>query len=103
MVQYMVIAYDGTDEKALERRLAAREEHLKSIAKRMKAKEHLYGAALVDDAGKMIGSIMIVDYPSRDALDNWLKEEPYVVGNVWQEIDIKPVKVPDIFLELNKM
>jgi len=101
-MQYLVIAYDGTDEKALERRLAAREEHLKSIAKRMKNKEHLYGAALLDDAGKMIGSVMIVDYPSKEALDEWLKEEPYVVGNVWQKIDVKPVKVPDIFLELNK-
>lgn len=102
-MQYLVIAYDGTDDKALERRMAAREEHLKSIAKRMKAKEHLYGAALVDDTGKMVGSVMIVDYPTREALDEWLKVEPYVVGNVWKKIDIKPVKVPDIFMELNKM
>lgn len=100
-MQYIVIAYDGTDEKALKRRLAAREEHLKSIEKRMKTKEHLYGAALLDDDGKMIGSIMIVDYPSREELDNWLKVEPYVLENVWQDIEIKPVKIPDIFMELS--
>lgn len=101
-MQFIVTAYDGTDEKALERRLAAREEHLKSVEKRFKSGEHLYGCALLDDEGKMIGSVMIVDYPSRAELDNWLKVEPYVVGNVWQRIDIKPAVVAPIFMELYK-
>ncbi len=45
---------------------------------------------------------MIVDYPSRAELDNWLKVEPYVVGNVWQRIDIKPAAVAPMFMELYK-
>ncbi|HHW31601.1 MAG TPA: hypothetical protein GXX20_08015 [Clostridiaceae bacterium] len=101
-MQFIVIAYDGTDEKAMERRLKAREEHLKSIEKRFKAGEHLYAAAILDDDGKMIGSMMVVDYPSRKELDEWLKNEPYVVGDVWRKIEIKPCKVPPMFMELYK-
>ncbi len=98
-MQYIVTAYDGTDEGALDRRLKAREEHLKTVEKRFKDGEHLYGAAILDEDGEMIGSLMVVDYPSRENLDNWLKVEPYVVGNVWQKIDIQPCKVAPIFMK----
>lgn len=101
-MQYIVLAYDGTDEKAMDRRLAVRENHLKTVEKRFHAGEHLYGAAILDDAGKMIGSMMVVDYPSREELDNWLKIEPYVVGDVWRRIEIKPCKVAPLFMELYK-
>jgi len=101
-MQYIVIGYDGTDEKAMDRRMAAREEHLKSVERRFKAGEHIYGAALLDDNGKMIGSMMVVDYPSREALDEWLKNEPYVLGDVWRKIEIKPCRVAPIFMELYK-
>ena len=47
----------------------------------------------------MIGSMMVVEYPSLDNLQmNWLKTEPYIVGDVWREIEIKPFRVPDIFI-----
>ncbi|MGG3798401.1 YciI family protein [Metabacillus fastidiosus] len=98
-MQYIVTAYDGTDEKAVDRRLAAREGHLKSVERRFKEGQHLYGAAILDDEGKMIGSMMVVDYPSREELDNWLKVEPYVTGNVWQKIEIKQCKVASIFTD----
>ncbi|MEL7568523.1 MAG: YciI family protein [Dehalobacterium sp.] len=101
-MQYLVTAYDGTDEKSLERRLAVREEHMKSVESKLKTREHLYGGAILDDTGKMIGSVLIVDYPSREELDNWLKVEPYVVGNVWERIDIQPLKVAPFFMELYK-
>ncbi len=100
-MQYIITAYDGTDEKALDRRLLAREEHLKSVERRAKAGEHLYGAAILDDDGKMIGSMMVVDYPSKEELDNWLKVEPYVAENVWQKIDIQPCKVAPVFMKVN--
>jgi len=98
-MQYIVMAYDGTDDKAPERRLAVREEHLKSVEKRFNDREHLYGAAMCDDDGKMIGSMMVVDYPSREALDNWLDVEPYVLGDVWRKIAIQPCKVAPLFMK----
>ncbi|SOC06533.1 hypothetical protein SAMN05880501_104302 [Ureibacillus xyleni] len=96
-MQYIITAYDGTDMHAIDRRLMARDEHLKSVEKRKKAGEHLYGAAILDEEGKMIGSMMVVEFPSKEELDNWLKVEPYVVGNVWQKIDIQPCNVASIF------
>ncbi|AKG33868.1 YciI family protein [Paenibacillus durus] len=99
-MQYIITAYDGTDESAMERRLMAREEHLESVESRFKEGQHLYGGAILDDAGKMIGSMMVVDYSSREELDNWLKIEPYVVGNVWKKIEIQPFRVAPIFMKL---
>lgn len=96
-MQYIITAYDGTDEKALERRLSVREEHLKSIERRHEAGEHLYGAAILDDSGNMTGSMMVVEYSNMDELNEWLKVEPYVLGNVWQKIDVKPCKVANLF------
>ena len=49
-------------------------------------------AALLDDDGKMIGSVMIFDVDSREELDALLENEPYVTGNVWQDIEIKACK-----------
>lgn len=99
-MQYIITAYDGADEKAIERRLMAREAHLKSVEERVKEGQHLYGAAILDDNGKMRGSMKVVDFPSREELENWLRVEPYVVANVWQKIEIKPCKVAPIFMEL---
>ncbi|MHC1759095.1 MAG: YciI family protein [Negativicutes bacterium] len=101
-MQYLVTGYDGTDEKALERRLAVRDEHLKSLERRFLAGEHLYGAALLSDDGKMTGSFMVVEYPTREELDNWLRVEPYVVGDVWQKIDIQRCNVGPLFMKLYK-
>jgi len=53
-MQFIVLGYDGTDDKALDRRLAAREAHLK-LAKEMYGDgKWLYAAAILDDVGKMI-------------------------------------------------
>ncbi len=101
-MQFVITAYDGTDEHALQRRMDAREDHLKSVEKRFKEGNHLYGAALLDDNERMIGSMMVVNYPSREAVDEWLKEEPYVTGSVWQKIDVKPCMVAGTFMELYK-
>ncbi len=99
-MQYIVTAYDGTDEHSVDRRLAAREAHLKSVEKRVQEGQHLYGAALLDEGGRMIGSVMVVDFPSREELDQWLEVEPYVTEKVWQKIDIQPCQVAPLFMDL---
>jgi len=98
-MQFVVTGYDGTDEKASERRLAVRDEHL-SLANSMKKEGNfLYAAAILDENDKMIGSIMIVDFPTREDLDSWLDIEPYVKGNVWEKINVQSCKVPPLFLD----
>ena len=95
-MQFLLVAYDANDDDALARRMAAREAHLE-LVKVNQAKGHAkFGAALIED-GKMIGSMMGVDYPDRDALDAWLNEEPYVTGKVWDEISISECKIAPSF------
>jgi len=99
-MHFLVTAFDGKDNEAASRRNDAREQHLDGVKKSIKEGKHLYAAAILDDENNMIGSIMLVDYPSKEILMNeWLNDEPYVVCNVWKEIDIKPCKVPDFFLD----
>jgi uncharacterized protein YciI len=68
-VQYVVTAWDGTDGAAPERRQAARPVHLQGIAPLVEQGRVLVGGAILDDAGMMIGSVLIVDFERRDDLD----------------------------------
>jgi len=36
------------------------------------------------------GSTLIVDFDSREDLDDWLKEEPYLKAGVYSQVDVKP-------------
>ncbi len=99
-MQFLVIGYDGKDSQALERRLAVREDHLAMGDKMRDAGTMLYGAAILDEEGKMVGSAIICDFKSRKELDEWLEIEPYVTGNVWQEIKIENCRVGPSFAGL---
>lgn len=92
-MQWLIIARDGQDEDAERRRLAARSAHLENAA-RLQARGHLLiGGALVDDAGRMIGSACVAQFATRDELDEWLRTDPYVTSGVWQRIEILPYRV----------
>jgi uncharacterized protein YciI len=97
-MQFLVTAYDGKDEGALDRRLAVREEHLKATAQMKAEGKTLFAGALLDENEKMIGSALIVNFPSREELDKWLEVEPYMINNVWKQLDIKPFKAASIFI-----
>ena len=98
-MQFIVTGLDGKDEKALDRRMAAREGHL-AMAREMADKGHwLYAAAILNDDKQMVGSVIICDFESREALQNdWLDREPYVLGDVWKEVQISEAAVPPLFL-----
>lgn len=87
-MEFVVMGHDGTDEGALARRMAARPAHLELGQKSIADGSMLYAAALLDDNEKMIGSMLVVNYPSRAALDAWLKVEPYVTGDVWRRVEV---------------
>ncbi|MBY0358373.1 MAG: YciI family protein [Candidatus Obscuribacterales bacterium] len=99
-MQFLVTANDGSDEEALSRRLAAREAHLALGDKMREEGTLLYAAAILDDHEKMIGSTMICQFESRAKLDQWLKVEPYVTGNVWQKIVVQQCKVGPSFAKV---
>jgi hypothetical protein len=91
MAQFMVIGRDGSDAQA--RRLAARPAHFAGIEGMVAKGEIVSGSAILDDGGNMVGSVVIAEFPSRAELDAWLAREPYVTGGVWQDIEVKPVRI----------
>lgn len=92
-MQFLVIGYDGTDAEALERRLKVREEHLAKIGELKKSAECLVGGAILDETGKMIGSMLVYEFPDRKALEEKLKDEPYYTKGVWQKVEIQPFRL----------
>jgi len=88
-----VIGKDGTDENAHARRLAVREAHLVLGDKMEASGERWYGCVMLDDNGKMIGSMAVLDFPTEKELQEYLKIEPYVVGNVWKTIEVSKCNV----------
>jgi uncharacterized protein YciI len=99
-MQFIVIAYDGIDAEAPHRRAAVREDHL-NLAQHMQAAGHwLYAAAILNDDGQMIGSMIVCDFPSLQDLENqWLKREPYIQGDVWREIEVNRAQVAPFFTD----
>lgn len=95
-MQFLLVAYDGEDAGSLERRMSVREDHFQKIDNLKKSGEFLFGGAILDDNGKMIGSMIIYEFPDRESLDLKLKDEPYITGNVWKKIDIRPFRLATI-------
>jgi uncharacterized protein len=94
-MQFVVIARDYAD--ALERRMAVREEHIARGNEMRDRGELLFAVALLDEDSRMIGSLLVLNVASRQKLDEWLKTEPYVTGNVWENIEVLPCRVGPSF------
>lgn len=93
-MQFLIIAYDGKDEGAFERRMVAREQHITVGDEMVRQGKALFGAAILDNDQKMVGSIRVVDFPSQAEPEEWLKkEEPYVRGEAWEEVTITPCRI----------
>ena len=91
-MQYLILAYDGTDPGALDRRLAVRPRHLEVARAMADAGTLREGGALLDEEGHMVGSMAIVEFADRADLDRWLETDPYVTGGVWQDIQVRPYR-----------
>ncbi len=88
-MQYIIKAYDG--EGMLEKRLEVRPRHLEGMNK---LSDHIICAGgLLDEEGKMKGSALIMEFDSRQELDEYIKNEPYVLECVWEKIDIDTMNV----------
>jgi uncharacterized protein YciI len=95
-MQFLLLAYDGTDREALQRRLNVREEHLKRISLLKNSGEFIFGGAILDNNGKMIGSMIVYDYPDRQSLEERLQDDPYLKEKVWEKIEIQPFRLAKI-------
>jgi|TARA_B110000914_G_scaffold157949_1_gene138901 uncharacterized protein YciI len=92
-MQFLVTAYDGKDDGALDRRMSVRKAHINGANELKEAGHLIAGGAILDEAEQMIGSTMFVDFDSKAELDQWLASDPYVTGNVWQDISVLPIRL----------
>ena len=99
-MQFLVTGRDGTDEGALDRRMASRGAHIEVCDALFKSGKLLFGVVLTNDEGTMIGSSMVFDTESREELDVLLESEPYVQNKVWASVDVQPCKLGPTFLSL---
>jgi len=93
-MQYVIHAYDYTDSDALNRRITVRPAHLEYVRTLKADGQFLMGGALLDDAGQMIGSMLILELESEAQLETYLQTDPYLVEGVWDKskLDIKPFR-----------
>ena len=88
-MQFRITAYDYTDKDALARRMAVRPRHLENILKVMEENKILCAGGITNEAGAPIGSFLIMDFPTREALDKYLESEPYIREKVWETVKVE--------------
>ena len=88
-MQFVVTAHDGQD--MLEKRMEVRPRHLEGMNKL--GKQVICAGGILDDEGRPRGSVMVMEFESREALDGYLKNEPYVAEHVWKRIEVEPLNV----------
>lgn len=93
---YAIIARDRAD--SLERRLEARPAHLERL-QTLKEQGRLVLAGphpAVDstDPGPagFTGSLVVAEFPSLEEARAWADADPYVVADVYEQVDVKPFK-----------
>ena len=88
-MQFIIRAYDG--EGMLDRRMEVRPRHLEGMSR---LSSHIVCAGgLLDDEGKMKGSVLVMEFRDREELDEYLAGEPYVTEHVWDKIIVEPMNV----------
>lgn len=89
---YAILAWDGEDAGAPARRAAARDRHVAFITAEAAAGRLLLGLPLHDEAGRGLGSLMVVagDAAARDA---YLAGEPFAAGEVWRRVESHPFRI----------
>lgn len=96
MNQYIVTAYDHTDADALQRRMNVRPHHLDGAKTLKENGNYIVGGAILNEEGKMMGSVMILQFETEEALEAWKQGEIYITGGIWETVDVKPFKVADV-------
>jgi uncharacterized protein len=85
---YAVIRHDHPNSLAL--RLAARPKHLdylKSVLDKI-----MYGGALLDQEGRQIGSMLIIDVADKAAADAFADADPFVEANLFASSSVEPFR-----------
>ena len=89
---FLIIANDFRDPEAMSRRMQQRPAHIEGVRKMRTEGTFLDGGAMLDEEGRMVGSMILVEFRSRSEVDDWLARDPYVTGRVWEQITVRPFR-----------
>ena len=88
-MQFVITAYDG--EGMLDKRMEVRPRHLEGMER---LKNHLVCAGgLLDEAGNLKGSVLVMEFQNREEVDKYLANEIYVQEHVWEKITVERMNV----------
>lgn len=90
---YAVLAYDGEDEGAPARRMAARDRHLEVLTVWAGDGRLAFGTPLLAGDGRALGSLMILDVPDEAGLRDYLAAEPFNTTGVWTRVTSFPFRI----------
>ncbi len=94
---YAIISEDHED--SLPRRAKARAAHVERMRQLVDQGRVLiagpHPAIDAEDPGPagFTGSLVVVDFPSLEEAQAWADEDPYVTGNVYRKVTVKPFKL----------
>lgn len=83
---YLVYCLDGPNKET--HRASLSEKHQQYMAEH-KGKV-VVGGPLLDDSGtQRVGSMMMVQFESREQVEKWIRQEPYCAGGVFESVLIR--------------
>ena len=88
-MQFVIKALDG--EGMLAKRMEVRPRHLEGMARL--GRQVICAGGLLDEEGRMKGSVLVVEFPDRAAVDDYLANEPYVTEGVWVKTEVEVMNV----------
>jgi hypothetical protein len=87
---FAVICLDRPGSAGL--RAATRLAHLEYINPH-RAKMRIGGALLDDDGTSRVGMVLAIDLPTRDAVQSFMRDEPYNRAGIFESVLIRPIAI----------
>jgi uncharacterized protein YciI len=94
---FLVIGKDYAD--GLQRRMEHRSAHLENLRRLKEDGKIAVAAGLLNDEKMLNGSATFFTVSTQTEVEELLKSEPYIIGNVWETIEIIPCLIPDFLLK----
>lgn len=93
---HVILAFDGEDVSAGERRLAARPAHLTVISRWAEAGRLALGVPLLREDGSVAGSVMVLAREDELGVKEYLADEPFARQGVWARYEAIPFRLADL-------
>ncbi len=88
-MQFVITAYDYAN--GLDHRMEVRGRHVANMERL--GSRVICGGGLLDEEGKMKGSVLVLEFDSREDFDEYLRTEPYYAEKVWEKVQVEIINV----------